>query len=95
MQTDGNLVMYAPNAPNGSAMWASNSEQSTAFSLGRNIGPYYLTLESGGFATIFNLLGNQLWNADAFTSSNGTVGVAGQKTAQTIFEILELVAAFV
>jgi hypothetical protein len=95
MQTDGNFVMYAPAAPNGAAMWASNSEQSSAFSLGRNIGPYYVTTGSDGYARMYNLLGTQLWDAGAGTSSGGATGAAGQKTAQTIFEILQLAAFFV
>jgi hypothetical protein len=94
MQTDGNLVMYAPNAPNGAAMWASNSEQSSAFSLGQNIGPYYVTTGSDGYARIYNLLGTQLWDAGAGTTSSGDNGANGQSTAQTIFEIIQLVAAF-
>jgi hypothetical protein len=87
--------MYAPAAPNGAAMWASNSEQSSAFSLGRNIGPYYVTTGSDGYARMYNLLGTQLWYAGAGTSSGGATGAAGQKTAQTIFEILQLAAFFV
>jgi hypothetical protein len=94
MQTDGNLVMYAPNAPNGAAMWASNSEQSSAFSLGRNIGPYYVTTGSDGYARMYNLLGTQLWDAGPGTPSSGATGANGQKTAQTVFEILSLVAGF-
>ncbi|HEX3563918.1 MAG TPA: hypothetical protein VHU17_00985 [Acidimicrobiales bacterium] len=95
MQTDGNLVMYAPGVPNGTAMWASNSEQSSVFSLGRNIGPYYVTTGSDGYARIYNLLGTQLWDAGAGAPSSGTNGSTGQKTAQTVFEILGLLAGFV
>ena len=90
MQTDGNLVMYAPNAPNGAAMWASNSEQSSAFPLGRNIGPYFVTTGSDGYARMYNLLGTQLWDAGAGTPSSGANGAKGQKTAQTVFELISL-----
>ena len=102
MQGDGNLVIYAPNNPAGSVVWASNTNQSSIPpNLVQNLGPFSLVnteVVSGGFNDGAEILTDSavvLWQNPTDKGANAAAdGSAAVSALQTLVGTLVFLLPF-